>query len=116
MTKLYNHQILRGRRKELRKKPTYEESVLWKILKKHLPTPRFRRQYSVGPYILDFYSVKHRLCIELDGNHHLHKKEYDAERDRFLLGYSIIVIRFPNIEVRENIGEVVNKIRETINA
>lgn len=116
MTKLYNRQIMRFRRKELRKNTTPTEGILWKILQKYFKEARFRRQYSVGPYILDFYSTKHRIAIEADGEYHLQQKEYDSERDNFLRGNNIIVLRFTNNEIGESIGDVAAKIRGVIMA
>ena len=55
-------------RRELRNEGTAAEAVLWLLLKgKQLDGMRWRRQFGVGPYILDFYCPQLRLCIELDG-------------------------------------------------
>ncbi len=113
MTKLYNRGILNERRKNLRNHATFEENLLWKLMRKFLPEFGFRRQYSVGPYILDFYSVAHRICVELDGGHHQNQVEYDRERDNYLAGHGINVLRFWNHEVRDSMGEVVCKIRNS---
>ncbi len=102
------------RRKDLRKNTTFEEGVMWKLLKNYLKDFKFRRQYSVGRYVLDFYCVSKRLAIELDGKHHLNQKEYDEERDLFLKDCNIDVLRFWNEEVRENPGEIIQKIRTAL--
>ena len=80
---LYNNQILKDRRKNLRNNQTPAELLLWSKLKRsQLNGSKFIRQYSVGPYILDFYCPKFRLGIELDGNQHKSSDSviYDTER------------------------------------
>lgn len=60
---------------------------------------RFRRQYPVGPYVLDFYCPKIKLCIEVDGEQHLLTKEKDARRDAYLAKYGVLTIRIPSMEL-----------------
>jgi len=68
---IYNHKALRERRRELRNNQTPAEKLLWKyISKEKIKGLKFIRQYSAGPYILDFYCSKIRLAIELDGDSH----------------------------------------------
>ncbi len=114
MTRLYNQGILKERRKELRKNLTPEEAIMWNVLRRYFKSARFRRQYSLGPYIFDFYSVKHRIAIELDGSQHLDNAEYDKERDRYAYSCNIRTLRFWNKEVRENLDGVVIAIGKEI--
>ena len=116
MKHIYNNTILRERRKYLRHNQTKAERILWRHLnRKQFGNRRFFRQYSVGPYILDFYCPKVRLAIELDGGSHSadDQKEYDADRTRFLNGHNINVIRFWNSEIINDIDRVMAKITET---
>ena len=63
---IFNNPELKERRRELRKKSTPAEIELWKKLKnKSLEGRKFRRQYSIEKFILDFYCVEERLGIEL---------------------------------------------------
>lgn len=115
---LYNSQNLKDRRKELRKNQTEAEKMLWsKIKNKQLDAYKFFRQYSVGPYILDFYCPLVRLAIELDGGIHSveSNKIYDKEREKFLADKLIHTIRFWNIEIFENIDDVLKIILENAN-
>jgi very-short-patch-repair endonuclease len=107
----YNDPKFKPRRKELRHNETKEEKLLWKSLRRKNLGFKFIRQYSVGPYILDFYCSEKRICIELDGSQHLDNKEYDKERDNYLLMNDIKVLRFWNSKISGNIDEVLNKIR-----
>ena len=74
---------------------------------------KFRRQHSVGPFILDFYCPEVKLAIELDGQHHFTSSgyEYDETRTAWLAQYDIRVIRFENVEVFEATESVLNSIR-----
>mgnify|MGYP000869427445 FL=1 len=99
----YNDPKFKDRRSNLRKSHTPEEKILWAKLRGKQLGVRFYRQYSVGPYILDFYCSEKRLAIELDGRHHATDKEYDVQRDDYLNLNDIKVLRFWNTEVSGNI-------------
>ncbi|WP_240700057.1 endonuclease domain-containing protein [Sphingomonas gei] len=74
--------------REERKKLSLPEILLWQELRKQPGGHYFRRQHSAGPYRLDFYCAKARLCIEVDGEAHGfgERPERDAARDRWLEG------------------------------
>src|SRR5690348_3964464 len=114
---LYNNPVLKTRRQELRKDQTETERIVWNIIRnKKCKSYKFLRQYSVGPYILDFYCPKLRLAIEIDGGQHSEKlrKQYDAERTNYLVGNNITEIRFWNSDVVENLQGVYQKILQII--
>ena len=87
-------------RRELRSHGTSAEGALWTMLKgKQIAGLQFRRQFSVGSHILDFYCPRLRLAIELDGDYHYHMEmpERDWQRDRELQEkYGIKTLRFEN--------------------
>src|SRR3989344_1999274 len=93
-----NSPIFKERRRELRKNQTEAERILWAQLRNAKLGQHFWRQYSVGPYILDFYAPALKLAIELDGKHHGDQdaKIYDKEREMYLQGLEIRTIRFWN--------------------
>jgi len=106
MTQLFNKKERTSLRKALRNHSTEAEACLWKrINKKQLDGNRFRRQYSVGNYILDFYCPQKRIAIEVDDIHHFDTDSirYDKERTAFLNYIGIRVIRYTNIEVMREI-------------
>ena len=86
----------------LRKNMTPEERHLWYDFLKTYPI-RFNRQKIIGKYIVDFYSAKAKLIIELDGSQHYEKRgiDKDVERTKFLEQYGFI-IRIPNNEIKQN--------------
>ena len=85
------------RARELRKKQTAAESLLWVLLRdRQFMGLKFRRQHQFGNYILDFYCDEHHLAIELDGEVHEGRRKHDAKRDAYLASQGVTVIRIPN--------------------
>jgi very-short-patch-repair endonuclease len=112
---LYNNKTLKERRQELRNNQTESEKLFWKFISKNkILGLRFLRQYGVGPYILDFYCPKIRLGIELDGKIHEKNKLYDKDREKYLDGLDIKIIRFQNDDVLKNIKKVLNNLQNEI--
>ena len=101
--------------REMRKNPTPEEKALWKHLRHHQLHQHFRRQHPVGNSILDFYCHKYLLGIEVDGDIHEGREEWDLERSENLHGgYGIHILRFSNTDVLNNVEYVVKTIRDFI--
>ncbi len=100
-------------RKSLRNNATIPEAILWRRLKgKQVNGLKFRRQFGVGPYVLDFYCPEIRLSIELDGEVHNNYsvEEYDNIRTSFLNENNIREFRFKNDVVYHNIESIVEEI------
>ena len=89
---------------------TASEGVLWKRLKGGALGLHFRRQQIIAGFIADFYCHQAALVVEVDGP--IHEPAYDAERDRIFTDLGIIVIRFTNQQVQEQIGVVLYHIRQ----
>ena len=100
-------------RDELRKNLTPAEASFWNLVKNsRLNGRKFRRQHSIGPYILDFYCPSEKLAVELDGAKHYTAggAEYDRQRTAYLTSQGIIVLRFENkavFEEREWLADVI---------
>jgi len=100
-------------RKKLRNEGTRAEAVLWTHLKKRqLGGYKFRRQHSIGRYIVDFYCPKKRLAVELDGAYHFTAKGKfrDRRRDAWLNQQGITVLRYENRRVFEDPAAVLTHI------
>lgn len=111
--KILNKKSTKIKRKLLRKASTKTENILWQFLRaKRLKKLKFFRQYGIGEYIVYFYCPKLKLVIELDGEIHFNKphKEYDNIRDEFMRSLNILVVRFKNEEVIDNIDLVLEKL------
>jgi very-short-patch-repair endonuclease len=101
------------RARELRKRMTPEEKILWARLRANrFSSSRFRRQQVIDGFIVDFYCHESGLVVEVDGEAHDAQKEYDAGREKVLSERNLRVLRFKNREIRENLGEVLSKIAE----
>ena len=96
-------------RRTLRKNPTEPERLLWnRIRNRQILGIKFRRQQGIGRYIVDFYCAQYSLVIELDGDSHFTDEgiAYDQVRDEFLRTLGLIVLRFTNSDVMQNIDGV----------
>ena len=112
-----NKKEIKGLRRNLRNNMTPAEVALWLKLKAgKLDDYAWRRQFSVGNFILDFYCPKCKLCVELDGNDHftMQGDTRDLERTEFLNSCGIRVLRFENNDVWNNIEGVLDVIRKEI--
>ena len=113
MQKDHNRSHLLFFRKKLRNSGTSAEAELWKhISNKKLEGRKFRRQHSVGNYILDFYCPSEKLAIELDGEDHYWQEgiEKDLKKEMVLKGHSIRVLRFENKLVFQDVEYVLRTI------
>src|SRR5262245_6640591 len=113
----YDNPKKKDRRKELRNTGTAPEAVLWTHLQKcQLLGKKFRRQYSIGPYIVDFFCPECSLIIELDGAKHFSilREDYESERTRYLQKLGLQVLRFENRVLREDAESVLETIREAV--
>jgi very-short-patch-repair endonuclease len=115
--KLFNKKTLLTRRKDLRNNPTDPEKLLWYQLRNsQLDGRKFRRQESIGHYIVDFYCPSEKLVVELDGEGHFDDDQikYDLARTKYLEVLGLRVIRFKNGEVLFDTDSVVKKIQKCL--
>ena len=111
----YNTPELKERRRSLRNHMTPAELELWKHLKsRNLCGLMFRRQFGIGPYIVDFYCPELRLAIELDGNSHFGKEAeaYDRVRQTYIEAFGVHFLRFLNNEVYEDLELALGTIKK----
>ena len=101
-------------RRRLRRDATRPERLLWSRLKRAQSGLSFRRQHSIGPYIVDFYCPRTRLVVEVDGDCHAIPKVEQRDRDReeyfWERGYE--VLRFSSQEIEEALEGVWKRIGE----
>ena len=102
--------------KALRSNQTDAESLLWRHFRAHrLAGAKFRRQQTIGPYIVDFVCFDKRLIIEVDGGQHL-ESDRDMRRDAWLVEQGFSILRFWNNEVFQNTEGVLERILQAITA
>ena len=93
--------------RELRQDSTVPERILWGLLRnRHLAEMKFRRQQTIGPFVVDFYCDEKKLVIEVDGESHAGRQKEDRKRQSFLERNGLKVIRFTNDEVLGNLEGV----------
>lgn len=116
--KIFNQNKQKHLRQALRNNMPMPEVILWsKIKNKSLNNFKFRRQFSVGQYVLDFYCPMAKLGIEVDGESHYSNESNraDIERQKAIAGFGIRIIRFTNKDILENIEGVLQIIIENLN-
>ena len=105
-------------RRILRTNSTSAEATLWGLINnRQLLDTRWRRQFSIGQYILDFYCPELKIAIELDGSHHFtaNGNERDFVRDKLLTEQEgIVLLRFENKAVWNTTPELIQTIIDTI--
>ncbi len=100
--------------KELRKNSTLAEVLLWQQLKNRSYGFQFHRQVPMLNFIVDFYCHELLFAIEVDGDSHLYKYEYDVQRQESIENYGVKVLRIQDSDVKKNMFSVEMLLRETI--
>lgn len=105
--------MLREFQHELREHPTEAENILWQYLRSDRMGVRFRFQYIIGDYIVDFVCLSCKLVIEIDGEYHNREEQqaWDKARTEFLNANGFAVLRFTNDDVIYNLENTLNKIK-----
>jgi very-short-patch-repair endonuclease len=107
--------ILTTRAKDMRKAMSEAETRMWLALRaERLGGVKFRRQKVIGEYIADFAANDPKLVIELDGDSHAGREQYDALRTQYLESKGYTVIRFTNSDVITNMEGVLVRLSEVI--
>ena len=116
MTQIFNKELFLSLRKTLRNRPTQAENKLWYFLKKRFLAVKFRRQYGIGRYVVDFYSPSLHLVIEVDGDSHgsVEALENDRVRQKEIEALGLWFLRFTNENVLCNIEVVLDGIQKAI--
>jgi very-short-patch-repair endonuclease len=115
MSNLHNWKSLKEKRKALRNNLTPAEAKLWQLLKgKQCAGRKFRRQHSIGPYIVDFFCYAEDLIIEVDGSIHDDsiQKLNDSQRDQYLRKHGYQILRVKNEDVLQNPKRVLKAIKD----
>lgn len=117
MKQMYNRPEVKERRRALRKNMPPAEVMLWSKLRgKNARGYEFRRQYSIGMYIVDFYCTQVRLAIEIDGESHYREgsEDHDRKRQAYIESTGIQVLRFTNRDIYERMDGVLEMILQRL--
>jgi len=103
------------RARQLRRRATQAEKMLWKHLRaRQLEGVKFRRQEPIGQYIVDFVALEKKLVIEVDGGQHAVEKEKDRKRDEWLEHEGFEILRIWNNDIFDNLNGVLERVREVL--
>lgn len=106
---------LKTRAKSLRKAGNYAEVVFWQqVNKRKFHCIDFDRQRIIGNYIVDFYVKKLGLIVEIDGESHNEKEEYDEKRSRYLESLGLKIFTVTNYRVLHDLGNVMMELEDFI--
>jgi len=98
--------------RKFRTNDTYAEKVLWEQIRdKKLLNLKFRRQYIIHNFIIDFFCFKYRLAIEVDGDIHKKQTIKDEKRQKIIESKKINFLRFTNKEILTNMKKVLSEIK-----
>ena len=117
MTKHYNKKSETEKRRSLRQNQTHCEQIVWTQLRnRQFKGLKFKRQYSVDHYVIDFYCAELKLAVEIDGNIHDEpdQKEYDIYRQKYLEKFGITFVRITNEELLGNPNKAFKKIEYAV--
>jgi very-short-patch-repair endonuclease len=99
----------------LRKEGTKAEDKLWSLIRKdQIPGVHFRRQHKIGQFVVDFFSIKCHLAIEVDGEIHARQIQEDEARTQWLNSFGIRVLRFSNADVIVQPARVLCEIEKAV--
>ncbi len=105
---------LLARARQMRSEATDAERKLWAHLRRNSLGVKFKRQYAVHGYIVDFCCPQRKLIIELDGGQHAERVAYDQNRTEVLIKEGFRVLRFWNNDVLQNIEGVLESIMQAL--
>lgn len=103
--------------RNLRKNSTKQEAKLWNLLRnRQIKNCKFKRQYPIGNYIVDFVCKEKWVIIEIDGGQHNIKEKqiYDDNRTKYLESRGFKVLRFWNNDIDKNIKGVYDEILKSL--
>lgn len=114
--KIFNRTEYKERRQDLRNNATIAEQQLWQVLRNNQLGVKFRRQHGIGYYIADFYCPTLKLVLEVDGDSHftVAAQQNDQIRDQYFQSLDIVVLRFTNQDVMQNLSGVHWQIQQVI--
>ncbi len=121
MRTIYN--IATEAARQLRKNSTEAEKTFWEIVRnRKINKEKFNRQFPIffeyenenRFFIADFYCHKKKLIIEIDGGIHEQQKDYDEMRTAIINELGVKVIRFNNVDMKDNLNKVIQELKREL--
>jgi len=112
--RFFNLQKKKEIRRKLRKEMPEGEKRVWIVVKNNNLGYKFRRQYGIGPFVVDFCCPQSKLVIEVDGLSHDDERvaDYDKRRQKYLEDNGFAVIRFTSAEAFSDLQDIAKKISD----
>ncbi len=108
-------ELLKPLARQNRHEPTDGEERLWRAIRsRHIKAVKFRRQYAIERFIVDFCAVESHLVIEVDGPIHAYTEAEDGVRQEFIESQGFRVLRFTNEQVLQHIEDVLAAIAQAL--
>jgi very-short-patch-repair endonuclease len=115
MTAVYNKTGMKSRRRTLRRTQTSQEKIFWDFIRtRPFGEAKFRRQFGVSGFVLDFYCPKLKLAIEIDGSVHEQQVKYDRFRQSGIESVGIRFLRFTNDQIEKDFNAVIRQVHRAI--
>jgi len=119
VTKLYNKSSTLQFRRQLRRNQPATERLFWsKIRNRQLLGFKFRRQYSIGKFIVDYCCPEAKLIVEIDGDSHYSSNKSlskDRVRQKYLESLGFNILRFTNKDITGNLEASLEKLYQRLN-
>lgn len=111
----YNKHLKKFSRELRSESVSRAEKYIWKsLLSKGQMGVKFKRQRPIDNFIVDFYSQEIQLIIEIDGNSHYNKANYDSYRQEKLESLGNVFLRFEEGVVLNQLSDVAQKIEHAV--
>ena len=98
----------------LRKNSTLSEVLIWQKVKGKSQDVEFHRQVPMLEFIVDFYCHELMLAIEIDGESHEYRYDYDQRRQGALEKYGVVFLRFTDVEVKNEMFSVMLQLKQKV--
>ncbi|MDR0658263.1 MAG: SpoIID/LytB domain-containing protein [Mediterranea sp.] len=111
-----SYDCLKEKQKRLKDNPTEAEKIMWNLIRNNRLGEKFRRQYIISDYIVDFVCLSQKLIVEIDGEYHNNPDQIkkDEERTSKLNQLDFNVLRFTNNEVINNPESIIQTISSSL--
>ncbi|SRR3989339_38537 len=113
---IFNQKNHKDVRRRLRSQMTRSEIMVWLRIKNKQLGYKFRRQYGIGKYIVDFYCPEKELIIEIDGGIHFYERNIEADkiREEYFKKLELTIKRYTNLDVIKNLDNTLEDLRQAL--
>lgn len=113
---IFNQKSSKEARRRLRSQMTKAEVIFWSKIRSQQLGYKFRRQYGIDKYVVDFYCPEKKLIIEIDGNIHFYDRHIktDKIREDYFKEIGLNIKRYTNLDVIKNLENTLEDLRQAL--